>query len=107
MRTCGTTATTTSFSEAHDVVQDVTNQKAPQDDEGEDQGQRGRHSGRFCGSLLSPTNPIGRQQRQSNGSEMLLDVKETERRPMASELQIGPDVDAEAQVDDSAKHRGN
>ena len=38
---------------------------------------------------------------------MLLEIKETERRPMAGALQIGPDVDAEVQVEGSAEQRGN
>ena len=54
-----------------------------------------------------PANPIGRQQRQPDGDEMLLEIKETERLPMAGALQIGPDVDAEVQVDGSAEQRGN
>ena len=38
---------------------------------------------------------------------MLLEIKETERRPMASALQMGPDVDAEVQVKGSAEQRGH
>ena len=94
MRTCETTARASS-PETHDVVQDVSDQKAPPDDEGKDQGQGGRRSGRFVGSLLPPTNPIGRQQRQSDGDEMLLEVKEAQRLPMAGALQVGPDIGAE------------
>jgi hypothetical protein len=106
MRTCETRARA-SWPEAHDIVQDVSDQKAPPDDEGKDQGQGGRRSGRFVGSLLSPTNPIGWQQRQSDGDEMLFEVKETKRLPMAGVLQIRPDVDAEVHVEGSAEQRGN
>ena len=38
---------------------------------------------------------------------MLLEIKETEGLPIAGALQIGPDVDAEVQVDGSAEQRGN
>ena len=63
--------------------------------------------GRFVGTPLPPTNPIGRQQRQPDGNEMLLEIKETERLPMAGALQTGPDVDAEVQVEGSTKQCGN
>src|SRR5262249_57954353 len=106
MRTCETRARA-SWPEAHGIVQDVSDQKAPPDDEGKDQGQGGRRSGRLVDSLLSPTNPIGRQQRQSDGDEMLFEVKETKRLPMAGALQVGPDIDAEWQVQDRAQQRGD
>ena len=38
---------------------------------------------------------------------MLLEIEEAERRPMAGALQIGPDVDAEVQVQDPAQQRGD
>ena len=97
MRTCETMEVASS-PETHDIVQDVTDQKAPPDDEGKDQGQGGRRSRGFVGSLLSPTNPIGGQHCQPDGDEMLLEIKNTKRRPMSGALQVGPDMDAEWQV---------
>ena len=104
MRTCETRARASS-PEAHDVVQDVSDQKTPPDGEGKDRRQSGRCSGRFVGTLLLPTNPIGRQQRESDGNEMLFEVKEAKRLPLASTLQVGPDIGAEWQVQDRAQQR--
>src|SRR4029077_193814 len=106
MRTCET-RTRASSPEPHDIIQDVSDQKAPPDDEGKDQGKRGRHSGRFVVWLLSPTNPIGRQPRQSDGDEVLLEIEDTERWPMAGSLQVGPNIDAEWQIQDRAQKRGD
>ena len=73
----------------------MTDQKAPPDDEGKDRGQRGARSRGFAGTRLPPANPVGRQQRQPDGDEMLLDVEEAEGLPVSSALQLGPDIDAE------------
>ena len=39
--------------------------------------------------------------------EMLLEVEEAEGLPVAGALQLGPDVDAEVQIDDPAQQRGD
>jgi hypothetical protein len=94
----------TSLPEAHDVVQDVSGEEAPPDDEGKDQGQgSGRWRGGFDGPLLSPANPVGWQQRQPDGDEVLLEVEESKRLPMTRALQIGPNVDAEGHVKNGAQ----
>src|SRR5262245_57075756 len=54
-------------------------------------------SGSF-GTLLSPTDPVGWQQRQPDGCEMLLEFEGPKRLPIAGALQIRPDRDAETQL---------
>src|SRR6476660_3485105 len=102
MQTCGTGART-SRREASDVVHDMSDQKAPPDDEGKDRGQGGSRSRGFVGTRLPPANPVSRQECQPDRDEMLLEVEEAERRPLAGALQLGPDVDAKVQVQDSAQ----
>ena len=38
---------------------------------------------------------------------MLLEIKDTKRRPMSGALQVGPDMDAEWQVQNRAQQRGD
>src|SRR5262245_3209934 len=103
----GETTEVLSSPETHDVVQDVTDQKAPPDDEAKDEGKGGCRSRIVVGKLLAPTNPIGRQQCHADGDEMLLEIKDSKRRPLTGSLQVGPDMDAEWQVHNSTQHRRN
>src|SRR5580765_8052104 len=79
--------------EASDVVHDVSDQKAPPDDEGKDERHGRSRSRGFVGTRPPPANPVSRQECQPDGDEMLLEVEEAERRPVAGAVQLGPDVD--------------
>jgi hypothetical protein len=85
----------------------VTDQKAPPDDEGKDRSQRGARSRGFIYARLPPANPVGRQQCQPDGDEMLLEVEEAEDLPVTSALQVWPDVDAKVQIHDPAQQSGD
>jgi hypothetical protein len=63
--------------------------------------------GGFVGTLLSPTHPVGRQQRRPDGDKVLLEFEEPNRLPMAGTLHVGPDGDAEAQVQERTQQRGD
>src|SRR4051812_12186335 len=96
---------TTSCSEPHDVVQDVPDQEPPPDDKSQDRRQGRAGLGGFSRKRLASTYPVSRQQCQPNGDEMLLDVEQAKDFPMPAPFQMGPDIDAERQVDDGAEQR--
>src|SRR5262245_26395114 len=86
-----------SQSEAPDVVRDVTDEKAPPDNKGQNRRHRGTRS-RVLGGTLLPAHPVGRQQGQSDGDEVLFEVERAEGVPVTVVLQCWPDVDAKVPV---------
>src|SRR5262245_35861188 len=102
MQSCGTAAMA-SCPEPSDVVQDMSDQKTPPDDEGKDRGHGNSRSRGFVSTRLPPAHPVRQQECQPDRDEMLLEVEQAERRPLAGALQLGSDVDAEVQVHDPAQ----
>src|SRR6266404_7328427 len=80
------TSATTSRPKAHDVVHDVTNQEAPPDDESKDGGQGSARQGGLVCARPPPANPIGRQQSQPDGDEILLEIQEAQGLPVTTAL---------------------
>src|SRR5215475_6603634 len=56
---------------------------------------------------LTPTGPVCGQQTQAYRGEILLEVKETQRMPMAIAFQTWLNIDLEIQVDDRAEQPGD
>src|ERR1700748_2174983 len=101
------TRSMTSCAETPDVVHDVAGQEAPPDDKGEDRGEHRVLRSRLDGTLPSPANPVGGQQRQADSGEVLLEVEETQGGPMTTALQLRPDVDTKVQIDDPTEQDGD
>src|SRR5262245_16803886 len=97
-RRTGETRAQKSLTESPDVIHEMADQERPPDDEGNNCSQHGAHSMRLIGAWPAPKDPIGRQQSQSDGNEVLFEVEQPERRPMPVALQCGPDLDTEIQI---------
>jgi hypothetical protein len=80
----------------------MADEKTPPHDESEDGGQGGSCSPGLIDDWPTPADPVGRQQAQAYGDEILLEVEETHRPPIMIAFQRRLDIDLEGQVDDGA-----
>src|SRR5271154_4540609 len=92
-----------SLAKAHEIVSDVSDEKIPPDDEPQEGRQNSARPYLGVCPRPTPANPIGREQCQTDRTEMLFDVEEAERRPVAVALKCGLNVDAEVPVDDGSQ----
>src|SRR5262249_42610916 len=99
----GGTPDWTSRSEPHDIVRDVTDEETPPNNERQNGGQGRRCPVAFIGERLTPAYPICWQQAEADRNEILLEIEESERMPVAIAFQVGLNVNLEVEVDDRPK----
>jgi hypothetical protein len=85
----------------------VTNEKGPPDNERQEYGHRSPYQRVLTINRPTPAEPVWGKQTQAYGDKIFLEVKVTQRMPMAIAFQVGLNIDLEIQVDDRTEQRGD
>src|SRR6185437_5015803 len=80
----------------------MAGEEAPPYDEGEEAGQHPPHESVFGRERLAPVVPIGRQQAEADGDEMLLEFEDAVGRVHAELLEYRAHRDAVGRIEDRA-----